>query len=238
MSTVPLLNIGSLFDKSWAAVKDNMAVIAALSLVLAISYGAISQIPLLGMFSGLLTPGYLICLLKLKDRQEIGIPDFFWTVTSLNRFLQFFAMNMLIGIMIVPLILIPVVFITGAIVSKNNIFIGISSISIFVFLPMTIYLSVASSMASTYFTTRKQDAVVAIKTSFALVKGNWWSVFLLFAAILFLNLAGFLCLVFGLLFTIPISTFMFYFAMVELEVKLPNTGAATVGEVIEVKDPN
>lgn len=200
MSTLPSLSFGALFDKSWAGVKNNLPLIAALSFVYVIALAALYRIPFLGHFiTGMLSPGYLVCLMKLKDKKDITVQDFFWAFSDMNRFLQLVILNICVGFLIVAgfiCLIIP-----------------------------GIYVSVAIGFSSTYFVIRNQDAIEAIKASFRIVNGRWWQVLFLFIMIGFLNLAGVICLGIGVLLTIPMSVLIMVYALEEMDVVSPQTGS-------------
>ena len=180
MSTVPALRFGALFDKSWAGVQNNLPLIAALTLIYGMATAVLYRIPFFGHFiSGMISPGYLICLMKLRNKENISIQDFFWAFMDFNRFLHLIVLSAATGLIIIA--------------------------GFIVFIIPGIYLSVALWFASTYFVLRKQDAIAAIKSSYHLVHGRWWDYGILFFMIAILNLAGAICFFVGLLVTIPMT---------------------------------
>jgi uncharacterized membrane protein len=208
VSTLPSLRFGALFDKSWSAINNNLPLIAALTFVYFTATVVMNRVPGVGIiFSGLLSPGYLICLLKLKDKKDISMQDFFWSFTDLNRLLQVVILKLVTWFLIIAGLLLLV-------------FPGI-------------YVTVAISLASTYFVIRKQDALESIKASFRMVQGRWWSIFGLIIMLGLLNIAGVICLVIGLLVTIPMSTLIVVYAIEELEGTLIEQTPITPSEMPE-----
>ena len=210
------LRFSPLFDKSWAAVKNNLPLIAALSLVYGVATAVMYRIPFLGHFaSGLMSPGYLICLMKLKDKQDISMQDFFWSFLDLNRFLQLVILNIVIGFLVIAgfiCLIIP-----------------------------GIYVSVCLGFASTYFVIRNPDAIESIKASFRLVKDRWWEVAGFLFMLALLNLAGAISLLIGLLVTIPMSALMLVFAIEELDVvtsPVSSPVSPSVGRPLQGENPN
>ena len=189
MSTV---RYGDLFDKSWAAIRHDLPLVAGLSFVYFLATAAVAMVPTVGPWiSGLFGFGYTVCLLKIRDKSAISHQDFFWSFLDFNRFLQLVVLHFLQTIMIV---------------------LG------FVFLIVPgIYLAVALCLSSAFFVLRKQDAIESIRASFRIAGQHWWFLFGLGCLILLLNLAGTLCFLIGLLVTIPMSALILIFAFEALE---------------------
>ncbi len=68
-----------------------------------------------------------------------------------------------------------------------------------------IILSIALGMNMFFIVDQKMGPIESLKASRALTKGVRWQLFCFGGALLLFNLAGLLCLVIGLLFTIPVS---------------------------------
>lgn len=180
-----MIKISEAFDKSWNDIKDNLPLVAGLSLVFFFAIGASSFVPFMGAFIGApLAAGYKYCLIKIRNKQEIGYQDFFWCFLDFNRFLQMTVMT----------------FIT----------LFLTIVLCFCLLLPGIWYAVAVSLSTSYFVLDGgKDGIAAIKKSTAAIKGHWWYFFLacLFAGVL--SLAGMICFVIGLLLTTPIISLMF-----------------------------
>lgn len=190
------ITYGQLFDKSWDTIKKNLALSAGLTLVYFIGALALNMIPIIGSFiAGLLSPGYLYCLIQIRDKQSVEFQDFFWSFQDFNRVLHWMVLNAIKIIAIVIgfiLLIIP-----------------------------GIYIGIALSLSTQYFVFRKQDGIEALKSSVRLINQHWWFMFGLAIFTVFLNLLGFFCFIIGILITIPTSVLIFYYAMEELEKVAP-----------------
>lgn len=197
------LTYGQLFDKSWDTIKKNLALSAGLTLVYILAAIALNIIPFVGSFlAGLLTPGYLYCLIRIRDHQNIEFRDFFWSFQDFNRVLHWLVMYF------VKIVAIVIGFILLIIPG--------------------IYIAVAVMVSEPYFVFRQQDGIEALKASAKLVTQHWWFMFGLVWLILFLNLLGAICFLIGLLVTIPMSVVIVYYAMEALEKTTPELEAKTV----------
>jgi hypothetical protein len=191
------LSYGELFDKSWNAIKENLALSAGLTLVYIVAAACLSIVPILGHFlGGLLTPGYVFCLIKLREQKNIEFADFFWGFMDFNRLLQWVVLNAIKIVLIV---------------------IGM----IFLVVP-GIYLAIGLCLAEPYFVFRKQDGVEAIKASMKLVGQHWWFMFGLIILVGLLNLVGALCFLVGILVTVPMSILIVYYALDAYEKNTPD----------------
>jgi len=190
------ITYGQLFDKSWDTIKKNLGLSAGLTLVYFIGALALNMIPVIGGFiAGLLSPGYLYCLIQIRDKQSVEFQDFFWSFQDFNRVLHWMVLNAIKIIAIIVgfiLLIIP-----------------------------GIYIAIALSLSTQYFVFRKQDGIESLKASVRLVNQNWWFMFGLALFTVFLNILGFLCFIIGILVTIPISVLILYYAMEELEKNAP-----------------
>lgn len=190
------LSYEQIFDKAWKVISNQLPLSAGLTIVYLLAFATLSLVPIMGgLAASLLTPGYIICLLKLRDSQHIEFHDFFWSFQNFNRVLHWFVM----------------IFISFIVT-----FVGF----IFLLVP-GIYLLVALSLAQNYFVFRQQDGIEAIKASMNIVHQNWWFMFGLMGLIGILNFLGAIFFLLGLLLTIPMSVLLLYFAMEELEKTKP-----------------
>jgi hypothetical protein len=185
-----------LIQRSWDIIKSNLALSVGLTVVLSLAAMALNMIPFVGGL--LVTPitiGYLVCLLKLRRNEEFSWEDFFWAFADLNRVLHLTILTLITGL--------------GAMIG-------------FILLIVPgIWFSIASSLAIPIFVLGEKDGVAAVKKSMEIVKGRWTWFFGLFFVLALLNLAGALCLLLGLLFTIPVSTLVAVIAYEHFAGKAP-----------------
>ncbi|GIL17535.1 MAG: hypothetical protein BroJett040_12860 [Oligoflexia bacterium] len=177
------ISVSSIFNKSWAAMKDQLPLVAGLTLVNAVALMTLSMIPLLGAFlSAPISAGYIVCLLKIRKGEAFEYKDFFWGFQDFNRLLHLALLNVLIFLAVlvgVILLVIP-----------------------------GIYVGVAMAMSTQVFVLRKQDAVEAFKYCLQLVSGRWWKTFWILIVIGLIMLAGAICFAIGLLVSTPLVTLM------------------------------
>ncbi len=193
-----IIRYGEIFDKAWAQMRDRLPLVAALSLLYCLAGSVLSQVPGLGLFlSGFIHAGYVVCLIQIRDKNEMTFSDFFWAFTDFNRLLQLTLLGLIYyGMVIGGLVLLVV---------------------------PGIYLLVALSLSSTYFVTRKQDAVESIKASMRLITHHWWSMAGLFILVGMLNIAGAICFLIGLLISLPMSVYIVLVTLDILEKNQPTT---------------
>lgn len=180
-----------IFDQAWSDMKSNIPLVAGLTLVYMMGVAVVTLIPYVGAALGAgLTCGYVVCLLRIRDGNDIGFRDFFWAFTSLSRFIHQLIMSMIVF--------------TG------------SFLGMFLLLIPGIWFIVASHLSTYIFVTQpesKSDGIAAIRRSIQLTKGRWWQFFGLLCLLAVLNFFGFLCLLFGMLVSIPLSVLVMVRAM-------------------------
>lgn len=180
-----------IFDSAWKSIKDDLALSAGLTLVFLVAAGVCSKIPFVGTIVSLpLGAGYIRCLLKIRAKETMGYGDFFWGFSNLNRLLHLILLNLLIGI-------------GGA-------------IGLVLLVIPGVWWFVATGFGLQIFVLKDVDAVEALKSSLALVKGRWWNVFGLTLTGGLLVMAGFICLFVGALIAIPVATLAMVFAAEKL----------------------
>lgn len=173
----------NLFSTSWDAMKNQLFLVAGLTLVWTLGVGALSFIPAIGwMMTGPFTAGYLRSLLKIRSNETIGFEDIFWGFTDVNRLIHLVLVGFLVGVL--TLVGFICLVIPG------------------------IYLAVATFLATQVLVLHGTDSVESIKRSMEIVKGRWWWFFGLTILIGLLNLAGILCFFVGIFVTIPLSNFI------------------------------
>lgn len=190
------LQYGEIFDTAWKAIKDDLALVAGLTAVYIFGAWVFQHVPVLGVIvAAPLGLGYLKCLLQIRAKQVIGYQDFFWAFIDFNRLAHAVLMNVVLYIAYV--------------------------IGFFLLVLPGIWALVATGFSSQNFVLDKPDAIESIKKSLNMVKGRWWNVFGLFVWIFLINMAGALCLVVGLLITVPISVMSLLIAAEKLSVTMP-----------------
>lgn len=187
----PSLTYGAIMEAGWDAIKKQFGPVVALTAVYFMGLAGLSQIPFVGWFlSCLISAGYTACLIKVREGKTFDFPDFFWAFSSFSRVLNLFLLNLLM-----PLIL---------------------AVGLLLFLIPGIYASVPLTFASTWLVRQDSDAIEALRGSFHITKGNWWWLGGLCGLLLILNMIGALCLVIGLLVSIPLSTMMLILVIEDL----------------------
>lgn len=188
-TTVTLPTYTELLNKSWDSLKNNLSLSAGLTLVYCMGLGAMNYIDYVGWaISILVAAGYMACLLKMREGKTFDFQDFLWAFQSFDRLIHVLLASVLRTVIICVgfiLLIVP-----------------------------GIYWSVTTSLADVLVVKEKQDAVGAIKRSMALIKGHWGYMAGLLFVLMLLNIVGFLCVVIGILITIPLS-FHILFSVVE-----------------------
>ncbi|MFN7729779.1 MAG: hypothetical protein ACK5P7_11535 [Bdellovibrio sp.] len=214
-----MFTISDLFDKSWNAIKDQLALVAGLTLVYGVGLAAISMIPFAGSFlSAPFTAGYMVCLLKIRAKQDIDYNDVFWGFQNFNRFAQLLLAGFIVGILMI--------------------------LGFFFLVIPGIWFLVASSLTTAYLVLNDGDAITSMKKSLAAVQGNWWHVCGLLIVLGLLAFAGALCFFVGLLIAMPVATLMTLGAAEALSAKAdpatsgPGTTAPSHGPSIITVNPS
>lgn len=196
------LQYGEIFDSAWKALKDDLALVAGLSLVYGFAVWVVCLIPFLGqLLTGPMAMGYMRCLIQIRAKQVIGYEDFFWGFINLNRLLH-------------------------AVLLSAIVFLGTALGFILLIIP-GIWFLVSSVFSNPLFLLEKQDAIEAIKKSFDLSKGRWLNIFGFMVCIGMLNIAGALCFVIGLLVSAPITTMAIILATEKLRGLTPAADATS-----------
>ncbi len=174
------LNYSEILNVAWGHIKNDLPLVAALTLVSMTGLAVCNSLaPLGNLLSFPFLAGYLRCLLKIRNRETIGYSDFFWGFLNFNRLLHLGLANLLVGLG----------FIFGL---------------IFLLFP-GIWWLIASSFALQLMVLKDLDSVGAIQKSLALVKNRWWNVFGFTLLIAMINIVGTLCFFVGVLISIPVS---------------------------------
>lgn len=178
------VKIGEYIRQGWELYKQNIGGFILFTLIWAIanSVGGSSQrTSTLGavvslVLGGPLTAGFYIVAFKLIRNRTTTFSDFF---RGFNNFLPLFLAYLLTGVLI--------------------------AIGCFFLLIPGIYLAVAYVFTIPFIVARRMDFWEAMETSRRLITKNWFSFFGLMLVLFLLNMVGALCLVVGLLVTVPLS---------------------------------
>jgi uncharacterized membrane protein len=126
--------------------------------------------------------GFFNCCYKLMKDENINFSDYFFSFQSFSRFLN---------------ILVAVVLMTVA-----------TLLGYVLLIIPGIYISVALVFTTVVMVTENKDGIDALKRSKEIVDGRWWNVFMFCGFLFLLNIAGLLCLVIGLVVTIPLTVIL------------------------------
>ncbi len=171
------------FSRAWNNMKDNLAFIAALTVVMLVGCWGFSLIPFVGsFFAGLISSGYLYCLYRMKKGHVIGYKDFFWAFMDFNRLIKILILNSVIGV--VAIIAYICLILPG------------------------IWWTVATIFAGSIFVMKNEDPMAAVKSSMNIVKDRWWYFFGMGCLVVLVNIAGTLSLLIGLFVTIPLTAYV------------------------------
>ena len=197
-----MLNYSDLFNKSWNSIKDQLPLVAGLTLVYMVGLTALGTFHVFGaLFTIPFGAGYLVCLLKVRNKETFSFQDILWGFQNFNRFLHLVLANFLV------------------------IFLLIAG-SIFFVIP-GIWFGVASSLTTAYLVLNDTDAVTALKSSLAAVKGHWWKMAGLISLIGLLFFAGAMCFLIGVLIAMPIAALLVIHAAEALASKAGASSTAT-----------
>lgn len=167
-------------NAAYNSIKEDLALVAGLTLVNFMGAAAFSRIPGLGIFVSFpLAAGYLRCLLKIRARESIGYGDFFWGFLNFNRFLHLVLAHVLVTL--------------GTIIG-----------TVLLIVPGLWWL-IASIFTLQNMVVQEVDSISAIKASLKMVEGRWWNICGFSIVLLLINLLGALCFFVGLFLTMPIT---------------------------------
>lgn len=189
------------FSRAWNDMKDNLAFVAALSAVTIVGCWGFSLIPFIGsFFAGLISTGYLYCLYRMKKGHVIGYKDFFWAFVDFNRLIKILILNSIVGL--IAIVAYICLIIPG------------------------IWWTVATIFAGTIFAIKNEDPMAAIKASMNIVKDRWWYFFGMGGLVVLANIAGALCLVIGVLVSMPLTAYV----LIEVVEQFYHPAAVPAGE--------
>jgi uncharacterized membrane protein len=163
---------------AWDLLKKNPTLYIGLTLISII----INFIPHISIFSIFINIGFFNCCYKLMKDENINFSDYFFSFQSFSRFLN---------------ILVAVVLMTVA-----------TLLGYVLLIIPGIYISVALVFTTVVMVTENKDGIDALKRSKEIVDGRWWNVFMFCGFLFLLNIAGLLCLVIGLVVTIPLTVIL------------------------------
>lgn len=177
------VSIREIMNRSWDVTKDNMALLAGLTLVWWLGMGAMSFLPVVGwMVTAPLTAGYYKSLMKIRAKGTVEFTDIFWGFLDFNRFIHLVLLSFLVTIIV--------------------------CVASLLFIIPGIYYGVATFFATQAFVLYGDDSVGAIRKSIAMVKGRWWWTAEFLFMIALLNFLGFICVVIGLFISTPMTQLM------------------------------
>lgn len=199
------LQYGELFDRAWNRMKNRLPLVAGVTLMYLMACSLVGGVPVAGaVLTAVFHAGYMVSIIKICEKNQMGFEDFFWAFMDGNRLLQ------LILLSLISVIAVAVGFICLVIPG--------------------IYLSVALFLAFPYFIIKNPDAVESIKASLRMTKNHWWQMLGLLLLVGLLNIAGALCLGVGVLLSIPMSMLILIEACEILDAQSPRPVTATVVE--------
>lgn len=179
-ATTPLPTYTELLNKSWDSMKNQLPITAGLTLVYCMGLGSMQYVDYIGWaISIVVAAGYMACLIKMRQGKTFDFQDFLWAFQSFDRLIHVLLASVLRTLIICGGLLLLIV--------------------------PGIYWSVTTALSDVLVVKENQDSVGAIKRSMALIKGRWSYMAGLLFVLMFLNLVGIVCLLIGILITIPLS---------------------------------
>lgn len=146
--------------------------------------------------------GYTKLMMKLHDGEETGVMELF-------RHYRLFWKYVWTYVIMALLIVLPIAAIAaigfGALRGSGPAVFAL----VLIVVVLGIFLSLRLSFALYTVLDRGTFGFAPIKESWNMTKGHFWKLFLFFLAIIGVNIVGLICLVVGLLVTIPLSTVAF-----------------------------
>jgi len=178
------LSIGDSISEGYDLFKEELGSFVGYTVVLFVLLSAASFIPLVNLLlTGPLMAGYFIMAHQIKTRNNTDFSIFF---KGFDKF--------------VPLLLFTII---------SSVFI---TVGVFLLLIPGIYLSVAYALGVPFVIFYQLEFWDSMEFCRKILTRQWWSFFGLLIVIFFINVAGFLALGIGLLFTFPISYCALYAA--------------------------
>ncbi|MDD4973824.1 MAG: hypothetical protein PHY93_05705 [Bacteriovorax sp.] len=171
-------NFSKMLAYAWDLLKKNPSLYIGLTLITII----LNCIPYVSLFSIFLNIGFFNCCYKLMKNENINFNDYFFSFQSFSRFLN----------ILVAIVLMTVATLLGYVL---------------LIIP-GIYISVALVFTIIAMVTENKDGIDALKRSKEIVNGRWWNVFMFCGFLFLLNIVGLLCLVVGLIVTIPLTVIL------------------------------
>lgn len=151
------------------------------------------------LFAFIIKIGYEKIFLKVYDGEKPKLSEMFQHYTLFWKYLGVVILNCLVVVGGIILLVIP-----------------------------GIYWAVRFSFAALIVVDTKSGPMAAMKESWAITKGNFWKLLLLWLAIVVINLAGIIALYVGLLITVPVTTFAAVFVYRELTKKRASLSTETI----------
>ncbi|MCX8026472.1 MAG: zinc ribbon domain-containing protein [Thermodesulfovibrionales bacterium] len=179
------VKIRDYFNQGWELFKANMGMFIGFSLVYLLIHILLNMIPFVGPLVGwvISTPlaaGYYFAAFALLNKEQIEFNIFF---KGLSMLMALFLAGLLTSIF--------------------------TTVGYILLILPGVYLTVAYLFTTPLIVDKKMEFWQAMETSRRLITKQWFSLFLLFAAIALLNVLGAIALLVGLLFTVPLTFCIF-----------------------------
>ena len=173
--------------------------------------GVLLQNVILSLFDAFFTVAFYQVFFKLIDDTNPEFPDF---IPNLVKAINFLIVKLIIGLILVFVIAIisSIYFINSPEIDTSNPFSwDLLPVFIFIAIPI-IFLTIRLCFVVCFIVDQESGSSESISQSWAITKGHFWFVSLLFLVMLGLNILGAMALFVGLLFTVPFSSLILIIA--------------------------
>ena len=182
--SVPAPRYGDLILQAWSSMQPHLPLLVGLTLVYVVSSFVLGMIPMIGPLAGMaVAPGYVSCLVKLRDQGQVEYRDFFWAFMDFNRLIN---LAVLMGLKFI-----------------------LVAVGTLCFVIPGIYLAISFCFADVVFALHTADGVAALRTSYDTIKNHWWYVFGLLIVGCLLCFAGTMAFGVGVLLALPVVNLMY-----------------------------
>ena len=173
--------------------------------------GVLLQNVILSLFDAFFTVAFYQVFFKLIDDTNPEFPDF---IPNLVKAINFLIVKLIIGLILVFVIAIisSIYFINSPEIDTSNPFSwDLLPVFILIAIPI-IFLTIRLCFVVCFIVDQESGSSESISQSWAITKGHFWFVSLLFLVMLGLNILGAMALFVGLLFTVPFSSLILIIA--------------------------
>jgi len=174
--------------------------------------GVLLQNVILSLFDAFFAVAFYQVFLKLIDEDtNPEFPDF---IPNLVKAINFLIVKLIIGLILVFVIAVisSVYFINSPEIDTSNPFSwDLLPVFILIAIPI-IFLTIRMCFVVCFIVDQESGSLESISQSWAITKGHFWFVSLLFLVMLGLNILGAMALFVGLLFTVPFSSLILIIA--------------------------